>query len=214
VSHINYLIPIFTDLTQPTLIKPSFSNTKTQVTLKNNSKIMTDSAWREEIEEYKIKLKEYLKEEKAVRTTKRLLHNMVWGQCSHMLRTKLQGEEDFIKIETSSDVVELLKKIRGVCREMTTNASLYDSIDEAKKRYFLYYQKPEDDNEQHLRTFKSSSNVVEYCKGSTYDDKALIEYEKKEAVKNGKSYTDLEIKTLVKEKMMGAALLKRSDMSR
>jgi len=156
VSHINYLTPIFTDLTQPTLIKPSLSNTKTQVTLKDNSKIMMDSALTEEIEEYRIKLKEFLKDEKVVRTTKRSLHNVVWGQCSHILRTKLKGDEDFIKIETSGDVVELLKKIRGVCREMTTNASLYESIDEAKTRYFLYYQKPEDDNEHHLQTFKSN----------------------------------------------------------
>jgi len=131
-----------------------------------------------------------------------------------MLRTKLQGDKDFIKIETSGDVVELLKKIRGVCREMTTNASLYDSIDEAKKRYFLYYQKPEDNNEQHLQTFKSNSDIVKHYKGSLYDDKALVEYEKKEAVKNRESYTDLEIKALVKEKMMGTASLKRSDMSR
>jgi len=114
----------------------------------------------------------------------------------------------------SGDVVELLKKIRGVCREMTKNASLYGSIDEAKKRYFLYYQKPEDDNEHHLRTFKSNSDVVEHYKGSIYDDKALIEYKKKEAVKNGESYTDLEIKALAKEKMVGTTLLKRSDMNR
>jgi len=55
---------------------------------------------------------------------------------------------------------------------------------------------------------------VEHYNRSLYDDKALIEYEKKEAVKNGESYTDLEIKALVKEKMMGTALLKRSDMNR
>jgi len=214
VSHIDYLTPIFTDLTQPTLIKPFLSSTKTQVTLKDDSKIMTDSALREKTEEYKIKLKEYLQDEKAFRTIKCSLRNVVWGQCSYMLRTKLQGDDDFIKIETSGDVVELLKKIRGVCREMTTNASLYDSIDEAKKRYFLYYQQPEDDNEQHLRTFKSNSDIVEHYKGSLYDDKALIEYEKKEDVKNGELHTDLEIKALVKEKMMGTSLLKRSDMSR
>jgi len=56
VSHIDYLTPIFTDLTQPSLIKPYVSNTKTQVNLKDNSKIMTDSVSMEEIEEYKIKL--------------------------------------------------------------------------------------------------------------------------------------------------------------
>jgi len=59
---------------------------------------MMDSVSTEEIEEYKIKLKEFLKDEKAVRTTKCLLHNVVWGQCSYMLRTKLKGDKDFIKI--------------------------------------------------------------------------------------------------------------------
>jgi len=93
VSHIDYLTPIFTDLIQPTLIKPSLSNTKTQVTLKDDSKIMTDSTSTEEIEEYRIKLKEFLKD-------------VVWGQCSHMLRTKLKGDKDFIKTEMSGDVVE------------------------------------------------------------------------------------------------------------
>jgi len=166
VSHIDYLTAIFTDLKQPTLIIPFLSNTKTQVTLKDDSKTMTDSVLTEEIEDNKIKLKEFLKDEKAVRTTKRSLHNVVRGQCSHMLRTKLKGDEDFSKIEKSGNVVELLKKIRGVCREMTTNSSLYDSINEAKKCYFLYYQKTEDDNEHHLRTFKSNSDVVEHYKGS------------------------------------------------
>jgi len=130
------------------------------MTLKDNRKIMTDSASTEEIEEYRIKLKEFLKDEKAVRTTKGSSHNGMCGKYSHMLPTKLKGDEDFIKIETSGDVVELLKKIRGVFREMTTNASLYDSINEAKKHYFLYYQNPEDDNEHHLRTFKSNSYVL------------------------------------------------------
>ena len=132
--------------------------------------MMTDSATREEIEEYRLKLKEYLKDEKAVKTTKRSLHNVVWGQCLHMLRTKLKGDDDFIIIENDGDVVELLKKIRGVCRQTTENASLYDSIDDTKKRYYLCRQQPEDDNEFHIRIFKSNPDVIEHYKGNLYDN--------------------------------------------
>ena len=138
----------------------------------------------------------------------------MWGQCSHMLITKLKGDDELTKIEINGDVVELLKKIPGVYRQMTTNASLYDSIDEAKKRYYVYRKQPNDDNETHLWTFKSNSDVIEHYKGSLYEDKALIDYEKEQDTKNGESHSEEELKGIVKEKMMDNALLKRSDMNR
>jgi len=124
----------------PILIKPTLANTQTIVTLKDDLTMATDSSTREELEEYHLKLKDFIKDEKAVKTTKRSLHNVAWGQCSHMLRTKLKGDDESAKIEIDGDVVELLKKIRGVCQQMTTNASLYNSIDEAKKRYYIDMQ--------------------------------------------------------------------------
>ena len=95
-----------------------------------------------------------------------------------MLSTKLKDDDSVPKIEVDGDVVEILKKNWGVYRQMTTNASLYDSIDEAERRYYTYKQQPEDNNETHLRTFKSNSDVIEHYKGSMYKDKALLDYER------------------------------------
>jgi len=53
------------------------------------------------------------------------------GQCSHMMRTKLRGNENFERVELSSDVVELLNMVGG---------RQYDAIDESKKRYYNYMQ--------------------------------------------------------------------------
>ena len=139
---------------------------------------------------------------------------MVWGQCSRRLRTKLKYNEDMREIEMNGGVVELLKKIRGVCCQMTTNASIYDSIDEAKPTYYSYCQQPEDNNELHLRTFKSNSDVIEHYKGNLYKGAALIEHEKHIDRTNNRIRTDDEIKEVVKEKIMGMALVKLSDMSR
>ena len=47
-----------------------------------------------------------------------------------------------------------------------------------------------------------------------YDDEALVKYEEQQDVKNGISRSDEQVRTIVKEKMMGTALLKRSDMNR
>ena len=55
------------------------------------------------------------------------------------------------QIEKDGDVVALLKVVRGISREMITNASLYDAIDKSKRKYYAYYQQPEDDNKKHRR---------------------------------------------------------------
>jgi len=107
-SHIDYLMPMFIDLSQPVLIKPTLVNKRTDVTLKDDSKIMMDSAAREDVKEYRLKLKEYIKDERQVKATKRSLPNMVLGQCLHMLRTNLRDDDDFTNIKINGDVVELL----------------------------------------------------------------------------------------------------------
>ena len=62
-----------------------------------------------------MKLKEYLKDKKAVNTIKSSLHNVVWGQCLHMLKKKLRVDNEVKKIDIDGDVVKLLKEIRGLC---------------------------------------------------------------------------------------------------
>ena len=214
VAHIDYLTPIFVNLTQPFLIKPTLDSKKETLTLKDGGTRDVDVSCQEEVEEFKIKLKEYLKDEKSVKAIKRSLYNVVWGQCSHMMRTKLNGNSNFEKIELTGDVVELLKMVRGACREMTTNASLYDAIDESKKRYYAYHQERWDGNEAHLKAFKSNTEVVEHYGGNLFGDKVLIDFEKSEDIKNGVTRSDEQVRATAREKMMGTALLKRSDMSR
>ena len=121
-----------------------------------------DVSSQEEVEEFKIKLKlkEYCRNENSVKAIKRSLYNVVLGQCSYMVQTKLKDDPNFEKIELIGDVVELLKMVRGACRETTTNASLYDAIDEAKSCYYTYRQERWDGNEAHIKAFKSNTEVL------------------------------------------------------
>ena len=131
-----------------------------------------------------------------------------------MLRKKIKSDDSLPKIEVDGDVVELLRKIREVCCQITTNTSLYSSVDEAKRRYFTYKQQPEDDNETHLRTFKSNSDVIENYKGSMYKDKAVLDYERQQGIKKNVTHNNDELRSIVKERMMGTALRNLSDMNR
>ena len=75
--YINYLTAIFINLSQPILEKPKLGSTKETLILKEGGSRTIDSSSQEEIKEFKIKLKEYLKDEKAVKSILRSLHNVV-----------------------------------------------------------------------------------------------------------------------------------------
>ena len=60
------------------------------------------------------------------------LYNIITGKCSKLMLSKRKGKRKMIQIEKDADVVELLKFIREISRMMSTNASMYDSLDEAK----------------------------------------------------------------------------------
>jgi len=62
VSSIDYLTPIFVDLSQPVLLKPKFPNIETEVTVKDDTKLKQNSFSREDLYEYCLQLKEIIKD--------------------------------------------------------------------------------------------------------------------------------------------------------
>ena len=95
-----------------------------------------------------------------------------------MMVSKLNGDSTYEDIDKGGKVGELLKLIQKISKEVNPNASTYDSIDEAKSRYYLYRQLPEDSNEAHTKNFKSLVEHVEHSGGYLYRDKMLVEHEK------------------------------------
>ena len=92
---------------------------------------------------------------------------------------------------------------------MNANGLVYDTLDEAKRNYYLYRQAPDEDNEQHARAFKENVDVVKHLKGSLFDDESLIEYEKQKDIAEGiTGNDDAHYAAVVKEKSMGTALKK------
>lgn len=111
----------------------------------------------------------------------------------------------------------MIKLIQKISKEMNPNSSIYDSIDETKSKYYTYRQRPEDSNETHTKTFKSLVEHVEHSGEYLYKDKVLVEHEKALEVKaevNVSNKTDDGYYPIIKEKAMGAALIKRSDQGR
>jgi hypothetical protein len=65
---------------------------------------------------FKEKIRIYVKTEAAIETAMKSLYDLIWGQCTESLRSRLRGDDHFTSYSTNADSLALLKAIRS---EMT-----------------------------------------------------------------------------------------------
>jgi hypothetical protein len=106
--------------------------------------------------------KQWIKETNSLKATLQSLYKVVWGQCSKLMQNKLKALKHFQDMENKGDVTTPLKEIRGISHQLESNTSVYDSLDEAKRRFYAYKQSEEDSNAQHLQNFKTTMEVIEH----------------------------------------------------
>ena len=90
------------------------------------------------------------------------------------MQNKVKATRKFEDKDTNGDVTWLLKEIRSVSHQLEASVSLYDSVDEAKRAYYLYKQEPEDLNSTHLKNYRTNVDVVKHFRNDLFIDKALI----------------------------------------
>ena len=102
---------LFTELKRPkvaeppepkiTTIKDEFGKTKDVV-----------SKFEETI--YSERIKQWIRDEKSLQSSTRALYNIVWGQCSKLMKDKLSMAKNYVRFEEECDVTALLNEIRRV----------------------------------------------------------------------------------------------------
>lgn len=95
---------------------------------------------------------------------------------------------------------------------------MYGSLDEAKRKFYVYRQSDDDSNAKHLQNFKNIVDVIEHFGGDIFQDKALIEHERE---KYGNPIDEYDIQEherflekKVRDKMMAVAFLRRANTKR
>ena len=81
-------------------------------------------------------------------------------------------------IKEIKDIGGLLKQIKAIVHQFETHISIYEALDEAKKNYYHYYQRPRISNTQLVKNLQDMVDIIEYHGGSATDDQALVEYER------------------------------------
>ena len=184
---------LFTQLGHPTVVKPE----------------LTSEATASEEAIFKEEIRQYIKDKKSLETTLVSLYNVVWGQCSKLLQNKLKANKNYIKFNDTSDVATLLTEIKTLSNKIEENTSIYDSLHEAKVKFYRYQQADDETLAEHMRNFKDLYHSIEYHGGDVFFDKDMIEFEMQEDVKNSvDKATPKEYRMRVMEKAKAVAFIK------
>ena len=131
-NDIGYLNILFTKLEKPVVPEPADPIQKND----DKGKPIPLSKFKEKVFEEAVK--QWIKDDKSLKTAMQALYNIVWGQCSSLMKIKLRMMTDFDVIETNGDTTSLLKSIRGISHELESSISPYYAIEIAKKKFFSY----------------------------------------------------------------------------
>ena len=144
------------------------------------------------------------------------LYNIVWGQYNRLMNNKLQTNPHFQDIEDGHDISGLLKAIRVLCHRIDNNISIYESLDDLLRHFYLYRQQPNEDNALHLKRFKEFIDVLEHFGCTIFDDSSLIRYEMSKAIQAQDTSSSKDhgskIREKAKQKYLVICLLRRSNM--
>ena len=212
-KEIRYLDPLFRKLEEPNIplpVKPEKIAIKKE---DGDYEYVEDPV---KMDVYREEVKSYVSKNERLKHTETALYNIAWGQCSRLMKNKLQTNADFEDIEEAHDISSLLKAIRDISHQIDNNISVYESLDDLLKQFYLYRQQPNEDNAMHLKRFKEYVDVLEHFGSTVFEDSSLVKYEMTKAVqaKDARASSDhgSTFKDKAKQKYLATCLLRRSNM--
>ena len=102
-----------------------------------------------------------MKRKMMLETNMRKAYSLVWGQCSDVMREKLEALSTFKKIHEDYDVLSLLKEIKTINFKFEDQKYAFGSIYFANKRFYNYKQGAEDTNNEHYEKLNNLVTVLE-----------------------------------------------------
>jgi hypothetical protein len=104
---------------------------------------------------FKEKIRMYVKTEASIETTMKSLYDLIWGQCSESLRSRLRGYEDYANYSVNADTIALLKGIRAEMTGFRNKQYLTHGLHKIMKDFYGLAQGKHRNNQEYYDEFTS-----------------------------------------------------------
>jgi hypothetical protein len=103
------------------------------------------------------------------------VRSLIWGQCTELLRAKLQAKDGHDQMTTECDTIELLKSIKDCVFKFSDQKKAAHSLHEALRKFHNGHQERSSNAQDHHQRFKNHVEVAEHCGGSLGKHQGLID---------------------------------------
>ena len=124
------------------------------------------NATRTEIRIWEKTVDEYVKQTTKAKENMKTLYSLVWGQCTDIMRQKVEASDLFSGVAIDGDGLGLLKIIKGVAFQFQSQKYLPHALHEALKRYYNCQQGKFSTTQVYLEHFRNVIAVVTESGGS------------------------------------------------
>jgi Reverse transcriptase (RNA-dependent DNA polymerase) len=116
----------------------------------------------------------YVRRKATLESNLRKLFTLVWGQCTDVMREKLEALDQWETIKKDYDALALLKQIKTINFKFEDQKYVYGSVYYANKRFYNYKQAAEDSANEHYEKFNNLISVVDAYGGTIGHEKILL----------------------------------------
>jgi hypothetical protein len=89
------------------------------------------------------RIDDFVRRELVLTENVKTAYSLIWGQCTDVMRQKLEGQSDYDSVEEASDAIGLLKGIKSNMFNFQGHFYLPQALRDAKRRfYFMTQDKP------------------------------------------------------------------------
>jgi hypothetical protein len=145
------------------------------------------------------KLDAFVKRKELLADNMGRLYSLVWGQCTEMMKQKVEAMDEYAEHAKEKDGIELLKMVRSLCFSYQSQKHVAHSLVESLYRFATLRQGKDMHVQTYYKRFKNTIEVVEASGGSIGHHPRVCDYILDEKDQTFVSLNDAEKRELKKE---------------
>jgi hypothetical protein len=142
---------------------------------------------RTEIRIWEKSVDNYVKHKTILTENIKTAYSLIWGQCSNVMRQKVETCTDFSMISQKGDAIGLLKLIKDVAYNYQVQKYVPQALHEAKKRFYNCHQLRHQSTQAYFEYFQNQVDVITHVGGIIGNNTALINKIAKTLVKGSRN---------------------------
>jgi hypothetical protein len=115
---------------------------------------------------WKTRVQQFIAREDKLDENLRNLYSLIWGQCTDIMRQKVEATVGYNEISEQANSIELLKIIKTIAFNFQSQKHLPHALHEAKRRCYSLIQTRNMTTQAYLELFQNTVDVIEHTGGS------------------------------------------------